>query len=482
MYNHLLAILSLLLFLPDIYGYLSLAHLARIPLGCFQSKRHVSPLVGALVYESGLLLDLYNDAELAGTKPATKTELLLRYLFHKKNNQITPTVARNHPATYLTPHDIAQLVWFLEQNTSDTTSHVDKLYEKLAAEAQATYPTEYGKASFKKHFKHIISYMQGSQTECQNGLYPRFTTQALLSAVFYCKATQLHDIQEYTKTLGINWDLARESTSNSNSQAQSHQQEDGQNYSTYYMKALELIAKHTYLTPFAPSVPQGYYGYQQNKAVPDCFETVLREFCNLLVYNPTKHSFDIEQLSGRYRYTSEFEHYYRYTQPAPLYVKTTEAGQAWMNLLSGQTTIEYVSGNYEMRPTVANFIAALNHLLGIDAHNTDDLCLTLSTEEKKIRCIEKQQQVAADYKGQHQTTATVLEFDVAEPSRNYSFSIYLIPFEHIWHAWIQIPQRTAQVSTCKPSDNNSSSAAISSFKSTIEYQAFQRLTQYATSR
>ncbi len=459
----------LILSSTTLYSYLSLIHLAQIPVTCFYSKRHLSPLVGALVYESGLLLDFYNKPSLTNTKPTTKTELLLYYLFRKDKDHFAPTVARNNPATYLTTQDTAQLLSCLEQNNFDT--YAPELYKKLAAQAQATYPADYNKASFRKHFNHIISYIQESQKECLAGLYHLFTPHAILAAFFYCKATELQQVKEYARELALNWDTTTNENSNSNSLCGVQDRE--KSYSNYYMSALELIAHRTYLTALPPCVPQGYYGYQQSKAVPDCFETVIREFCNVLLYNSAQHTFDITYLSSNCCYTSEFEHYYTYVQPSAFHVKTQSAGQKWLDYVSGKNTIEYVSGNYEMRPTIANFIAILNYFFGLTTTNLEELCIHLSTDTKKITCVETQQQVYGNYKGLHQTSANVLEFFIQEPSQKYSFSISLIPFEHIWHAWIHIPQRADH--TIYKKLDASFLGTLKSFEATIEYQAIHKL-------
>ena len=121
-------------------------------------------------------------------------------------------------------------------------------------------------------------------------------------------------------------------------------------------------------TGCAPEVPQDVFGYDGQTPIADCVEACAREAIGLAIWDGAKHDATRLPPSADPQLTSFF---------ASGTCHAAEAGQAWYNLLSARPRLQYMLGSspgasegasaaraYELFPSVPNFVAAMESLLG----------------------------------------------------------------------------------------------------------------------
>ncbi len=124
--------------------------------------------------------------------------------------------------------------------------------------------------------------------------------------------------------------------------------------------------------------------------------------------------------------------FYSDIQRDPTSVKDSRVGQIWYNMISSKPDIEYVNSNYNMRPTISNFIKSINLLFGLDATDLDELTSEISNDEFNIKYDLKTIETPDG-------TANVLSLactDFSEKTpREFTINIHMIPNWPNWHAW-----------------------------------------------
>lgn len=111
---------------------------------------------------------------------------------------------------------------------------------------------------------------------------------------------------------------------------------------------------------YPPLVLYAEYGYKGQPAVNDCGEASMHTVFDNLLYNSTTQSFDFSLLPSTLQLNEDFKKFYDTVKT----LTSSEAGQAFMNLVSGIDRVSYVNDkNYELEPydTEKNFIALFNH-------------------------------------------------------------------------------------------------------------------------
>lgn len=419
---------------------------------------HLSVLNGALIYESGILFDIYKSGNCDAT---TK---LVKFLFYKNHFQFAPTVSRNNPANYLNAENIAQLMCWIElKHYENKENNLESLELNLAKKAQLAYPKEFSLKPFRRHFKNFLNQIRLS---LQENKYPKYTTQAILLAFLYHKVVSKQEILTYLETLNSKLPILQSSLLSNKSKAlwpaSKYKLEDylnfnvilsfwdlsqlgNQNPQLFQYTVTTLIALRNYLGRFPTQIPQGYYAYNNNNiTVPNCMETVIQEFCNAILYNQQTKKFDFTKLSVNIRPSDDLINFYLRIQSDATAVTKYHVGQYWMNLVSGKPNIEYVKYRYEMRPTIANLLTTLNYLFGTTAKNFNAFCQQISSDIFNIKCKITQQD-------SQDGPVDVLDFLCVNSIDSYHIIIYLNPKENLWHSWINIPER----------DNNCSNNFIS---------------------
>ncbi len=413
-----------------------------------EQTRHLSPLQGALLSESGLLLDIYkSDSNSATTNLAKK-------LFYLNWNQFYPTVARNHPASYFDGEDIAELIIIAETNGEIENS--DALKVKLCAKAEQAYPEEFRKTPFRKHLNKVINLIKESLAECTPGpaqKHPEYTTQAILLSYLYQKADSKKDIFKYIVRLSKYMNILKNNRLLAESELQQIWLNVDYKKQDYFAfediiarQSLDQIGKNTLLKQYiatslivlknyyiqAPQVPQGYFQFKDGKEiVADCQETAIREFCNAIFFNRDTKKFDLEKFP-QLNFSPEILAFYSDIQRDPTLVKDSRVGQVWYNMISGKPGVEYVNGDYNMRPTIPNFVNTINHLFGLNATDLGELTSVISNDQFEIY-------------HDHTTLETpdgiadVISFICIDMSgdtpKQFTINIHMIPDWPNWHAW-----------------------------------------------
>ncbi len=97
-----------------------------------------------------------------------------------------------------------------------------------------------------------------------------------------------------------------------------------------------------------------------------------------------------------------------------------EAGQAWFNLLSNITDIEYVSGNYGAVAHKKNIINVINYLFNTNA-TWDELGSQLSTSQRKIIFQEKDNIISINIMSKDKINTFILEINDNQHARMHFF-------------------------------------------------------------
>ncbi len=110
-----------------------------------------------------------------------------------------------------------------------------------------------------------------------------------------------------------------------------------------------------------PACPTGYYGFDGGSIQADCAEHTAREIVNLLLWDESKHHFDLSRLpsSASPRLVELYDESIH---------SLDESGAAWFQLLSDLPGCLYLAKSptgrpYELAPTVSNILCALQQLL-----------------------------------------------------------------------------------------------------------------------
>ncbi len=332
------------------------------------NAKHCSPLVGAIYWETNYLKKLYyfgNALQTSSKDGLTfegdKTIEVIHRLFHEVGGSFSISTNKDFVAAHLSSEILGDIIGILESSDRDKPENLmDKLVTVFTNDPGYQYsinaegvlrPNTLGSKAFstklqKKRVealcKAIIESL-GEQGFEDDKRYPLYTTHAILLAAVYRLADNRRDLQNYFEAL--------------NKYSPSDQPFfDKDLFGTtvaYDIQELEAM----YEIPFTQEIFEKYiigglvsfyrqslpkiFEYKpvnyQNIRYPNCVETTVRNLCNIVLYNASTGTFDIEKISSLDDKVKEF---YRKNNRSE-YADQISAHQAWVGKPENQSFIIY---------------------------------------------------------------------------------------------------------------------------------------------
>ncbi len=429
-----------------------------------ETAQAVSPVHGAAKYMSGALQRMYD------IKSNTPSIVIVQELFYKDGPQFRPTQNKSKPGYSLSPSVIGLILGALE---------ADKFKE---GDVQANIITQW-----RNEHKALTNGASISRSKVQAMLDLIFEVysedknngRAILLAFLYAKSdpTNTHDMIHYLSSLNTyvlvfkdfsleefkkksvslekmtpmkKYFVKQDNTVLSEQETEQYTQEE---YSLVerYLKAMAdkrekmqfslvggfeetvslIINNEVALSKYPPQVIQGSYGYNDQLRRPDCVETAIRDFFNILLYNPETQSFDFSFLPHQLVINDKLKTFFENNKTV-FSITTPSAGQEFMNLVSNIPGITYGSGNYELSaaPFVSNFIKLCNYFFGITAQTVQEMGTLLSDQRRRITIVYN------EASNENTKIIFVTIHDKVDNTKQY-LQLKFRPN----HAWIEVPGR-----------------------------------------
>jgi len=393
---------------------------------------------GALAYESQTIHHLYQEALDEFNRCRNKRKMrpdhaLLLMLFHSDHDQLGLTNAYNNPATYLTAEEITLLFNKNEISQEKMCAFTTALAERAQKElhhAHREISKHYNEQSFRNYTKQIIDFsFKAHAVPLPTGfdaLYQGTTTQLILLAYMYIQTINSPGADPSQGILKAPAVQAKEDIISPN----------------YLQPLTSFIIDHRFYGEFPPELHRGHC-FVKHEECPssDCMETAIRDFLNILLYNPAKGKFDFSNLPPESQKTLDARcaSFYSDDYPTTEYIDTCKAHQKWFALLSGRQDLDYVHQGRELIPTEKNFLIIMEQLLGIHSNSIRTLAERLQSSTQTL--------IRTEHKTvEHEDTIKEQIFYFTcytTHSTSYSFELHMIATKPDWHAWIIFPERTA---------------------------------------
>lgn len=388
-------------------------------------KKHQpdSPLIGAACMDGKLLSNIYRY----GPPHAATTKLVndSRYGIFHFGHILAPTQNKSNPAYGLTPALITSVVHALKTNTI----HQESIQQELATALRNSFRTKINSKFSQTKAMEFIQLIAQASTE---KIFIPGTTSAILTALLYRIAHTQEDIEQYIQKINIpinTIDVIDNKQGTNQTEARHRIGE------LYEKTVIQTIVDQEGSVGCPPNVRAGSYGFQGQPCVPDCMETALRTICNWIVASDKELEFDLNTLPETVTVHPDIKTFYTTFNQFST-VNIPEAGQAWMNLMSGIKGIIYVHNNYEMEPLEENIVPLFNHLFGIQAHTIAQIGDLLSNNARSIifrKNVEKNIEISIT----NITTQT-----------SYVLTLYIEPRAH---AYVVTPKQN--ISTIEPKEH-----------------------------
>jgi hypothetical protein len=370
----------------------SVVHLKNMYNNLNNDKKHLSLIHGMALTQSSALRRLFSLCEIMTEKDNTLQ--LMRELFHMQGSQLLVTQNKTNPGYSLNAELAARIIHHMQEKTYTETA----MKEELIGLWQQEHKRVCGERLTRARVEKILTCIQSAAEEASRHFYLPNTVESLLLAFLYNKASDKSYLLKYMcelKALGCY--IASNATESLDeiytlpelnqlraAIGKTHKEKGETLFNENYERSLCALATADSL-PLPSQVFQSSYGFKGSISRPNCFEAAFHDFLNLLFYNPESRTFDLNLLPASVtprqclRQFYEDQHYEQHN------VNSSLVGQAFMNMVSGLNFIEYFQQkNYEVYPTVDNFIRLANNLLGIEAKNLDQLAKALSDDFSKV--------------------------------------------------------------------------------------------------
>lgn len=430
-----------------------------------ETAQAVSPVHGAAKYTSGALQRMYD------IKSNTPSIRLVQELFYKDGPQFRPTQNKSKAGYSLSPSVIGLILGALE---------VDKLKENDVRENIINqWRNEHkgltnGAAITRTKVQAVIDLILEVYTEDKN------VGRSILLAFLYakCDPTTTHDIIHYLSSLNTYIPVFKDFSleefkkksvslekitpmkkyfaqfdTNTSLSARETEQYTQEEYALVerYLQAMAdktkkmqfsvvggfeevvslIINNEVALSKYPPQVIQGSYGYNNGWRVPDCVETAIRDFFNILLYNHLTQSFDFSLLPDHLVINDKLKTFFENNKTV-YSINTPSAGQDFMNLVSNIPNIIYGSGNYELKAAdfTSNFINLCNLFFGITAQTIQEVGTLLSDQKRTINIVYNQ--------ATNENTKIIF---ITIHDKKDNTKRYLQLKFNANHAWIEVPGR-----------------------------------------
>jgi hypothetical protein len=350
------------------------------------TKQHLAPSRGAPFAET----EYYFPNVYEYGSPLHPLAKLIRALFYKQDTQFRPTQNKSNPAYALTPQLLGHLISLIEDNALNDAKKRQELFTTWKKEYAALTSDKISNAKVESFLQLVSDAAAHDKTQTIN----------ILLGFLYHKANDKKDLAAYVNALqkqspvlsnelapafvDDNFDtdniLAQPLRTNKDSMSQMlTTQFDG--------TVAKLITERKKLSIYPPDVIQSNYGYNGQPSRPNCVETAFNGMYNILLYDTTTHSFDLNLLPKAAVLNDQFKQFYT-TICTPETVNSPAVGQAFMNMVSDIPGIKYESNkNYELEAASCeqNFLQLTNRFFGLNAQNYDELGQQLSTDKRAVK-------------------------------------------------------------------------------------------------
>lgn len=342
---------------------------------------------------TGILERLYDLAVYDSSQgQASATNRLILALFHKfkTDDPLQPTQNMSLPGWSLTPEILADILASLQGGTFDSVR------EKIAEKWRAAHKNATQKKLTEIKVNEVLDLIAASHKECLEAQQPTGMTVGILLAFLFRRAENTSELKEYYQRLkasGIALDLspieAEDFQINTGSDENDllyefrHQPEkDKESYLQNHSENIYsiLLADHHTLPP----VETQHYGYQGQLKRPDCFESMLHNLLNILLFDNEAGRFDFTKLPKTLQPEAELIALYANESYQVFQLNTPQNGQAFFDLMSEREGLEYGQEGYEILGHLPNFITSINSLFGIRAETMEDLSHAFSDARRSV--------------------------------------------------------------------------------------------------
>lgn len=352
------------------------------------NRPRATPFDGAIAVESGAIDKLYNQFE---TQTDSTINALMNALFHKLGNSLRVTQHKAYPAYSLCPEILADIIHHLEAGTIENPSIKHQLITQWAEVFHQQSTCNKQKARDK--VATLLDLITHAKKESQNNPSSSNMTEVILLSFLYQKSTSRNDLLKYVyrrNELNAAYPLPNDN----------HAFNDMQNHAEKFKMLVNSVKDTNQLSHHAnyesllvylmlsrglrPAALERY-GYQDQPSRPNCVEQCIHNLCNMFLYDSLTDRFDFSLLPPSLTPNPSFVALYA-QQRGTLDINSPEIGQQFMNLLSGNHHFQYYGNkDYELEATSDNFIPIMNFLFGCKAKSLSQLGKLLSTEHRKIR-------------------------------------------------------------------------------------------------
>jgi hypothetical protein len=312
---------------------------------------------------------------------------LVRTLFHKQESQFKPSILS--PINSLSPAIEGLILGALSQNKLQETEIKNYIISQWYRESVKTNAT-IEKSKFEKKAHTVLILFESAYSKHRN------TMQAILLNFLALKADSKKDMVDYLKNteqflpvFKSNVDLSAITLSQYSPMCLNDNNVTIDsiltNNDSYEQAICSFIYQKEFSSIYPPQVMHSYYSFKEQEVCSDCSEAAMRSLFNILLYDIENKCFSLSQLPSHIKPSQQFKAFYE-IQNSLGTINTQQTGQAFMNLVSDIPGVSYNNSNYELKSIDSdkNLITLSNYLLGINAHNLDELGYMLSDEKRTI--------------------------------------------------------------------------------------------------
>lgn len=346
----------------------------------------ISPLVGVALVESRFLQNLH----LLGDPQSPITEVV-RELFHNHNFQtydFRATIVPHSPASTLDFKRTAAI-----QKTLTGSGKIDR--DTFIADWKSGHAKEKKSTLSVAKFNKFLDLMAKAQKVAEEHGYP-LSVSAILTALAMRKSFVSHDVEEYLAHHGIDKPVV--------AYDRFHAIDFGKKFfgrgrvgfltedllapSVFESSSVALMVNQNSANNLSPEVDGSIYcGFRGGNPCATCHEAALRDLVNNLVFDAEKNRYDCAVFGTAPLNPLLKTFYEEFDNPAEH--NNQKVAQAWMNIVSGISTVSYERGraeySYEISGKASSSFAVLNYLLCSNkAKDWKDLGALLSDDNRRI--------------------------------------------------------------------------------------------------
>lgn len=247
--------------------------------------------------------------------------------------------------------------------------------EPLVAQRKKIERTIHGNDLNNKRLDDFITYLVGSLQETNQQRFVPYTTHAILLAAFWKSAQNKSDFVTYFKIIDPTFNINAGSWNQEFTRAdfESFNAQLGNDPSViqnnYEMSSFYGLARQAWASDLLPIIISGIGNAQYlTFFFADCGESSLRNFFDILIFNPQKEIFDFSLLKN----TAEknkliilpaLEQYYAIYNQMP-YIQTKPYYDAWAGVMAQLPGVHYNHPEeYEISPGLSNMLNVFNALI-----------------------------------------------------------------------------------------------------------------------